>query len=299
MKPLLILLVLFTSVAHAQQDPLYAQYLLNPLVINPAYAGLNNNMNIMAGYRTQWTGLEGHPQTLNVSGHTSIAGNKAGAGFLLVQDRIGNVTTTEANASFAYKLLLHETTFSFGMQAGIQNFKTDYSSFTILDGDDPAFTGTAGATRFNIGAGALLKNERYMIGLSVPRLLPSTFRNGEEEFQLYNQHLYLFGAYVFYLNERIRFKPAALLKAVKGAPASVDLAMNFNINAIHTAGVFTRNFNACGILLQTLLADKYRFGYVFEVPINRSVDTKFTTHEISLGLLLSVFSFHERSNSNF
>jgi len=255
-------------------------------------------MNIMAGYRTQWTGLEGHPQTLNVSGHTSIVDNKAGAGFLLVQDRIGNATTTEINASFAYKLKLREATFSFGMQAGVQNFKTDYSSFTILDTDDPAFTG-AGATRFNVGAGAILKSERYLIGLSVPRLLPSTFKNNGQEFTLYNQHLYLFGAYVFYLNERIRFKPAALLKAVNGAPASMDLAANFNINSIHTAGVFIRNFNAYGILLQTLLAEKYRFGYVFELPTNQSVGTNFTTHEISLGVLFSAFSFHERSISNF
>src|SRR5688572_1703571 len=126
MKPLFILLLLsFASVVHAQQNPLYAQYLLNPMAINPAYAGRNNNLNITAGYRTQWTGLEGHPQTFNINGHSSIINNKAGAGFLLVQDRIGNAITTEINVSFAYKLELHETTFSFGMQAGMQNFKTD------------------------------------------------------------------------------------------------------------------------------------------------------------------------------
>lgn len=299
MKPLFMLLVLFASAAQAQQDPLYAQYLLNPLVINPAYAGLNNNMNMMAGYRTQWTGLEGHPETLNVSANTSIVNDKAGAGFLLVHDRVGNTTTTEINASFAYKLKLQEAIFSFGMQAGVQKFKTDYSDFTIFDSDDPAFINNAGVTRLNLGAGAILKSERYMVGLSVPRLLPSTFSDGGQEFTLYDRHLYLFGAYVFYLNERVRFKPATLLRAVNGAPASVDLAMNFNFNSIHTAGVFTRNFNAYGILLQTLLADKYRFGYVFELPATGAVGTKFTTHEVSLGILLSAFSFHDRSISNF
>lgn len=299
MKPLLILLLLFTSVAHAQQDPLYAQYLLNPLVINPAYAGLNNNLNLMAGYRTQWTGLEGNPQTLQVNGHTSILNNKAGAGFLLVQDRLGNTTTTEINASFAYKLKLHDATFSFGMQAGVQNFKTDYASLTIMHDDDPAFTGEGGATRFNVGAGAILKSERYLVGLSVPRLLPSTFSNGNQEFELYNQHLYLFGAYVFYVNERIRFKPAALLKAVSGATASVDLAMNLNINSVHTAGVFTRNFNAYGVLLQTTLQGKFRFGYVFEMPTAQSVGSQFTSHELTVGIMLSAFDFHERFTSNF
>jgi hypothetical protein len=38
---------------------------------------------------------------------------------------------------------------------------------------------------------------------------------------------------------------------------------------------------------------------VFELPTNKSVGAQFTTHEISLGIRLSVFSYHERSISNF
>jgi len=68
--------------AFAQQDPLYAQYLFNPLLINPAYSGLNNNFNGTVGYRTQWMGLEGQPQTMNVSLHSSFVQNKVGAGLI-------------------------------------------------------------------------------------------------------------------------------------------------------------------------------------------------------------------------
>ena len=298
-KFILPILCLASFTSFAQQDPLYSQYMINPLLINPAYAGMNNNLNAMVGFRTQWTGFDGQPKTLNASSHSSFLNNKAGAGILVVQDRLGISTTTEINTSFAYKLILSETTFSFGMQVGVQNFKSAYSSLNLSDPIDPAFTSGERTSRLNLGAGAILKSEKYFIGLSVPRLLPSTFTNGGQEFELYNQHFYLMGAYVHYLNERIRLKPSALLRGVKGAPASVDLAFNVNINAIHTAGLFTRNFNTYGILLQTLLAEKYRFGYVFELPTNKSVGTKFTTHEISLGILLSIFGFHEHSLSNF
>ncbi len=291
--------ILLSFATFAQQDPLYSQYVLNPLLINPAYAGLNNNFNAMVGYRTQWTGFEGQPTTFNASAHSSLINNKVGAGILFVNDQIGNIKNTETNLSFAYKLNLKETTFSFGMQAGFQSYRSDYSGLTILDPNDNAFAGGERGTRLNIGAGVILKSEKYFIGLSVPRLLPSTFKNGGQQFELYNQHYYLFGAYILYLNEHIRVKPTALLRGVKGAPASVDLAFNVNINAHHTAGVFTRNFNTYGILLQTLLAEKFRFGYVFELPTNKSVGTQFTTHEISLGIRLVVLSYHERSISNF
>lgn len=291
--------VLMALCVQAQQDPLYSQYMLNPLLLNPAYAGLNNNFNAMLGYRTQWTGLEGQPTTINASVHSSLLDNKAGGGFLLVQDRIGNIANTEMNVSASYKLHFKEQVFSFGMQAGLQHYRTDFSDLNVRDPGDNAFIGGEKGTRLNIGAGAILKSETYFIGLSIPRLLPSTFKNGGQEFELYNQHYYLMGSYVYYFNEHIRLKPSILFRGVSGAPASVDLAFNVNLNAIHTAGIFTRNFKTYGLLLQTLLQEKYRFGYVFELPTNNSVGSQFTTHEISLGVLLSVFSFHERTLSNF
>jgi hypothetical protein len=38
-------LVCFGNLSFAQIDPLYAQYLNNPLVINPAYTGFNKELN--------------------------------------------------------------------------------------------------------------------------------------------------------------------------------------------------------------------------------------------------------------
>lgn len=291
--------LLLATLSFAQQDPLYSQYLFNPLVLNPAYAGLNNRFNGSIGYRTQWMGLEGQPQTINASLHSSMMQNKVGAGLLVTNDRIGSLSSTEINASFAYKLLLEKSVLSFGMQAGVQNFNSAMNGINPYDPTDNLFLNGERGTRINLGAGLILKSENFFVGLSVPRLLPTTFKSGNQQFNLYNQHLYLMGAYVHYLNEHIRLKPTVLLRGVKGAPASMDVALNVNFNAIHTAGVFTRNFNTYGILLQTLLKEQYRFGYVFEMPTGKSVGTQFTTHEIMLGIQLSAFDFHERSISNF
>jgi type IX secretion system PorP/SprF family membrane protein len=296
---IIVFFLLLSSQVFAQQDPLYSQYMLNPLIINPAYAGINNNFNAMAGYRTQWTGLDGHPTTLNASAHTSVANNKVGVGILFVNDRIGSVANAETNISVSYKLELQENIFSFGMQAGVQSFRSDNSGLNIFDPDDNAFSTNERGTRLNIGAGAILKSERFFVGLSVPRLLPSRFSNGGQEFELYNQHYYLMGGYVHYLNEHIRFKPSVMFRGVKGAPPSVDVAFNLNINAIHNAGIFTRNLNTYGILLQTLVKEKLRFGYVFELPTNKSVGAQFTSHEFSVGISMAALSFHEKSLSNF
>lgn len=293
------LLIAISNIALAQQDPLYSQYMLNPLLINPSYAGLTNNLNGMAGYRTQWTGLPGQPKTMNASIHTSAVNNKIGAGIVFSNDRIGSISNTETNVSIAYKLSFSKSVLSFGMQAGIQSYHTDQTSLAIFDPDDNAFTNGERGSRLNIGAGAILKGEKFFIGLSVPRLMPSTFKQGGQEFELYNKHYYLMGAYVQHLSDRIALKPSVLLRGVKGAPVSADIAMNINFNAIHTAGLFTRSFNTYGILLQTLFDKKFRFGYVFELPTNKSIGANFVTHEISLGIALPVFSYHEDALGNF
>ncbi len=288
--------------AHAQQDPLYSQYLNNPMVLNPAYAGINDNLNLSVAYRHQWTGFEGNPTTMNFNGHVSLLENRLGAGLLVVRDQLGSVANTEIQAAFAYKLKLESSTLSFGMQAGIVNFRSNVDKVNPYDKTDPVFLANENVTKPNVGAGLILRSDRYMLGLSVPRLLGTTIdvsdSNGSTQLELYKQHFYFFGGYVIFLNENIRFKPATLLRAVSGSPLSVDLNFNLVLNERHSAGLFTRNFNSYGVILQTNFSDRYRLGYTFELPTNRSVGTQFNTHEIFLGMKLSVLEFHDRSSVN-
>jgi len=297
------LFILLTAAAFGQQDPLYSQYINNPMVINPAYAGLNNNFNASVAYRNQWGGFEGNPKTFNFNSHVSLVDNKVGVGLLVVQDQIGDAKNTEVQGAFSYKLPLDDTkTFSFGMQAGFVNFRNNYSNLNLPEDqqDDPAFLQNENVTSPNLGVGAIIKSDKYFFGASIPRLLNTTISTGAgQDFQLYNRTLYVFGSYAYFINENIRFKPAILLRAVKGSPMSVDLNFNFNFNEKYTAGVFTRNFNTYGVQLQAKLGDKLRFGYTFEIPMNNSVGSAFTTHELFLGLTMPTFDFHDRSISTF
>lgn len=283
----------------AQQDPLYALYQMNPVLINAAWAGANADVNVNVGYRTQWVGLEGQPETIYFSANGSLLDNRAGTGLVVVSDRIGNIANQEASLLFTYNLLFDGVTFSFGMQAGVQTFDTNDGALNILDPGDNAFGTAERGTRMNIGAGALLKSDRFFVGISAPRLMPSTFENGGQSFQLYKQHLYVSGGYVHYFNEHVRFKPMVVLRGVQGAPVSMDISANVNLNGIHTAGVFTRNFSSYGLIVQTTIKEQFRFGYVFEMPTNRSVGTAFNSHEVMLGMRLSLFSFHERTINPF
>ena len=66
MRRILYLFVVFAagiSLASAQQKPQYTQYVFNNLLLNPAVTGIENYTDVKAGYRSQWTGLQGAPIT--------------------------------------------------------------------------------------------------------------------------------------------------------------------------------------------------------------------------------------------
>ena len=66
MKKLIILLVATITMAEvvlAQQDPQYSQYMLNTMIINPAFAGSRGVSSVGILHRSQWMGLDGAPTT--------------------------------------------------------------------------------------------------------------------------------------------------------------------------------------------------------------------------------------------
>lgn len=288
----------------AQNDPLYAQYLNNPLLINPAYTGLNNNFNASVTYRKQWAGFDGSPVTANVSAHTSLLNNKMGVGLMLLQDKIGNSNNTEIQGTYAYKIGLDDKYMSFGLQAGVLNFRSNDVMLNPYDKNDAVFMQNQNITKPTFGAGIILKNDRFFIGLAVPRMLKATgtfvdSASNAFEANVYQQHFYATIAYVFYLSERIRLKPSLLVKTVKGAPISIDYQANVILDEKYILGLYTRNLNSVGALLQFKFTKGYRFGYAYEIPLNNSVGTQFNTHEISLGISLSLFGSHDTFLSNF
>ena len=287
----------FCEKVNGQQDPIYAQYLNNPMIINPAYAGSNNMFNAGIQYRTQWAGLDGNPTTVNFNSHMSVFQNKVGLGVQVIQDKLGDTKNTEFNTLYSYKIKLSDATLSFGMQAGFIRYTNDPSGLTIRDPGDPAFVALS-EMKFNTGAGLLLKNDRYMVGLSVPRLLPTTVSQGGQTIQLYSQNYYLFGSYVFFLSEGLRFKPSVLLRGTQGSPFSADVNASLNFKEFYTAGLFTRNFKTYGLLAQVMVKS-FRFGYVFEMPGSQASSLNFSSHEITLGISMGVLSNHDKIPKTF
>ena len=68
----------FTTYLNAQQEAQYSMYFFNPLMINPAYAGSQEALNVTAIHRDQWTNFNGAPKTTGLSIHSPLRSPNVG-----------------------------------------------------------------------------------------------------------------------------------------------------------------------------------------------------------------------------
>lgn len=271
--------------ASAQQEPQYTQYMYNPSVINPAYAGSLGYGSLFSLYRTQWIGLEGAPKTLNLSYHQPLESTNLGLGGNIVHDEIGPSTTTNFSVDVSYTINFeNESRLAFGIKAGGELLNIDYTKLNHYNPSDVSFRNNINSQFSpNIGAGLFYYNANSYLGLSVPMLL-QTKRYDEFAYSDANrrQHFYLMGGKVFDLSYNVKFKPAFVAKMVAGAPLQVDLTGNFLINEKFTVGVAYRWSAALSALVGFKVNDRIAIGYGYDRETTRLSNFNSGSHEIFL-----------------
>jgi len=288
-----MVLWMMTLAAWCQQDPLYSQYLFNPFILNPAYAGYSKDLTALAAYRVQWTGFDGAPVTMNATGHIALMENRMGLGLTALTDEIGSDKTTQMLVSYAYHLLLsNNQKISFGLRGGMVNYKGDYSALKV-DETDPKFQSNLSEFKPSVGAGIIYSSDHIYAGFSVPNLLNASATIDDTPVILYSRHAYLHLMYVLTVSSRLKVKPFVLARAVQGSPVNVDFGATLSADDSYTIGMFTRSMNTFGFMAKLHLGDVMRIGYIFELPTNKSVGTSYATHEFTIGVRMSVMRFHD------
>lgn len=268
--------------ASAQQESQYTQYMYNTMTFNPGYTGSREVLSVMGLYRTQWVGLEGAPKTMNFSIQSPI-GQHSGLGLNVVNDKIGPVNNTGAMLSYSYTIQgSTDVKYSFGISGGFDNFNVDY---TMLNPENPDSYMTGQVSQFspNVGAGFYVHSHNWYVGLSSPKLLKTSYYD-DVKATTYStsSHFYLMGGYVFDLNPYLKFKPAAMIKGVVGAPLAVDVSANFLINNKLTLGAAYRWDASVSALAGFQVTEGIQLGYAYDYDTTGLGNYNSGSHELFL-----------------
>jgi type IX secretion system PorP/SprF family membrane protein len=264
------LIVMLCVKVQGQQDPSFTMYNLNMNVINPAYAGSSDGLELTTMIKSQFTGIENSPSTQTLSLSSPI-GKNMGLGFSIVNDQVFIAKETDVYIDFSYKLQLSESTTLFlGLKAGASFFNVDLNSLNI---NDPLFSENVSRINPNFGAGAYLKGDNYYASLSVPVLLKS--KRYEKEGNVVTSasdkpHIYLGGGYTFDLagDYKLKVTPSFMTRYVSGVPLSLDLTATVGLLDKVEFGVSHRLKESFSGLLMFQFIKEFKLGYAYEHATN-------------------------------
>lgn len=281
------------SVAKAQQDPQYSQYMFNQLAINPAYAGSKEALNTAAFVRSQWTGIEGAPNTETVTIHGPLRKKRVGLGFAVIADQIGPKNSIGALGSYAYRIPIGNAKLAFGIRAGVYQFTYNWDDIVYKDINDPYNTHTQTSSIVpTADAGIYLYTNSMYMGLSATHLYNGRLTSvsaGTGDYAQYSAHYFFTFGKAWALNENLVFNPSVMVKAAKNAPTSIDVNMSFLLKEKIWLGISARSSAAIVIYTQIKLTDKFKLGYAFDFGFNKIGKVGGGTHEIMLGYDFNIY----------
>jgi type IX secretion system PorP/SprF family membrane protein len=255
---------------------------------------------MMAIYRAQWVGLEGAPNTANISIHSPLRQDQYALGLVLSDDHLGLSNTFNVTPSFAYRLRLPgQNRLSFGVQASFAYYHQDNGSAVTNNGSDPAFQSNQNLFVPNVGFGIYAYGKRYYIGISAPHLLPSSLRGStgvipnEDIAKLYNQYIFTAGYVIGKDPAIVKFRPTILVKWQQGMPKGIpqiDLspALLFVDRlwlglTYRTGGDVSYVGQAIIIFAQFKVTPQLQIGYAYDAEMTSLRHYTSGSHEIMLG----------------
>lgn len=104
------------------QNPVFSQFYLAPLQLNPAFAGLNEDIRVAASYRNQYPGFNQAYTTYTLSGDLYFPHKNIGGGLWVLTDNAGDgiLKTTKFAGAISYRIRTSDNGYmKLGVEAGL------------------------------------------------------------------------------------------------------------------------------------------------------------------------------------
>jgi type IX secretion system PorP/SprF family membrane protein len=284
----LVGLLLWITDSYGQQDPQYTQYMYNMNIVNPAYAGSKGTLSLGLLGRSQWTNVNGGPQTMTFDAHAPV-GKKVGMGLSMIADEIGPAKEQNIYADFSYTISTsQEGRLAFGLKGGVTMLNVNLLDVVLPQtstGDDPLFDENINDAFPNFGAGVYYYNKKWYAGFSVPNILKTEHLDKETINTKASEevHYFLTTGYVFDLSSTLKLKPSIMIKGVTGAPISFDVNANVLLYDRFEMGASYRWQDAVSLLFNFGVTRSFRVGYAYDYTISEfSNSNTGGSHEIIL-----------------
>jgi type IX secretion system PorP/SprF family membrane protein len=276
-KLILIAMFLWVTVTEAQHYPAFSQYVVNGMVINPAYAGRHGAMDVTLGHRRQWVGFNGAPNTTTFGLNTPLKVKSISVGFSFINDKIGSTNNQLFNVMYAYRIRIkRKYKLSFGLQNGVIIKKTNWDMLSRNDQQDALLNGkNMTSVGFLSGFGIYFYGKNLFVGASAPYLVNTLNKNFLSE-----NPILVSAGYYFALDDDNGLKPSFLVKYIKGSPIQGDINLNYYYKQRFGLGVSYRTKESIVGILEFGVNEQLKFSYSYDCGLNRLKHYNSGSHEL-------------------
>lgn len=289
MKKLISLsvLIFLPMMLMGQLTPVTNHYVLNPLRINPSYAGSRGGLSVAAFYRQQWVGLNGAPRTMSLELDAPVLSDKLGLGLFVVNDKIGVTKQTEVMTSYAFRISVGNGTLALGLGAGLVATNTAWSDLIVLDpGDDYFLIDSKVFVVPDFSFGTYYSGKNYFLSFSIPRLLGYSFDFDKNKYSLKvepgNYNYVVNTGYMFPLGAKARMMPSALVSYSPGDRLLYDGSLHFILYDRVWFGATYRSTGSVTALAQFAINNQLKMAYSYDFDFGKLGTYNNGSHEVML-----------------
>ena len=292
---------LFVVNVFAQQEPLFTQYYVNDMAINPAISGSKSYNPLTIQTRQQWLGFEGAPLSTNISYHGTLNNRSAMGGYFMF-DKATPSLQANLHLNYAYHVPLNynDVKLSFGLGAKLMYHNIDFNKEDLPLGTDPAFsTKSYDKTLTDASSGVYLYGKEFYVGFSVSNMFQSSFNTEVQGSPYPNseyRNYYGMGAYKFQvINNDWQLEPSILIRKMQYQKGLTDIT---------TRIIFLEN-NWAGLAYRTNETFVFSFGFAQNnMHISYSYDHSFSdeitqytygTHELGISFRIGTLASHRHT----
>lgn len=278
------------SLVQAQQLSRNSQFIQNPFLVNPAFAGTELGTFSSLSHREQWAGFQGAPTTSSVTVTTSLP-NRFGLGAAVERDDQGGAyRRTGIELAGTYTVDLNNSdAVAFGLGLMGRNTRFDGSDLTLWEPDDPAITGAVESNfAFDARFGLMVFGEAYQFGLAVSNLLQTPFGLESEPTDERNRgvrHYALTGRYDYDVDAEWKIQPAVLIRFTEVTPVQLDVHARTFYQNRYWGGLGFRQGDAFVVSVGAVFQD-LQVGYSYDAGTGRVGNLAPNTHEFTVSYVI-------------
>jgi type IX secretion system PorP/SprF family membrane protein len=287
----------FAVGAFAQEQAIYTQYQLFPILVNPGYTGFQDEHEFLGNVRSTYTGFPGKPTAYTLM-YSGPVGDKLALGGGIFSENIGDINTLKLQFNYAFRFRVQKTRIGLGLSTEFLNRRAnpDLLSNPLVDPNDDVLENlTDGEQIFDASVGAhILYDERLFVSVSLPNTVRAQLddvpvESDEQRGSVFQHYIFQLGYILDLKKQGFKLIPSLAFRQIRDTPFQVDLNLQGRFLEDKLIAGVTYRPSTSNASASFLVGTKYKalqLYYSFDMSFSRFQKYNNGSHELSVAITL-------------